>query len=47
MSILEAARRAKDIAHQIEWFKAQGMVKGELDPAMFIDKRYALTLPEK
>ncbi len=43
----EARVDAKDIAHQIEWFKAQGMVKGELDPATFIDKRYALTLPEK
>jgi NitT/TauT family transport system substrate-binding protein len=43
----EARVDAKDIAHQIDWFKAQKMVKGALDPASFIDARYALTLPEK
>lgn len=43
----EARVDANDIAHQIEWFKAQGMVKGALDPATFIDKRYALTLSDK
>lgn len=43
----EARVDAKDVAHQIQWFKAQGMVKGELDPAAFIDARYALTLPDK
>jgi len=43
----EARVDAKDIAHQIQWFKAQGMVKGELDPAGFIDARYALTLADK
>ncbi len=43
----EARIDAKDIAHQIQWFKAQGMVKGELDPGTLIDSRYALTLPDK
>jgi NitT/TauT family transport system substrate-binding protein len=43
----EARVDAKDIAHQIDWFKSQGMVKGELDPAAFIDARYALTLADK
>jgi NitT/TauT family transport system substrate-binding protein len=43
----EARVDAQDIAHQIEWFKAQGMVKGVLDAATFIDKRFALTLPVK
>jgi NitT/TauT family transport system substrate-binding protein len=43
----EARVDAQDIAHQIAWFKAQGMVRGNLDPATFIDKRYALTLPAK
>jgi NitT/TauT family transport system substrate-binding protein len=43
----EARVDAQDIAHQIAWFKAQGMVKGNLDPATFIDKRYALTLSGK
>jgi NitT/TauT family transport system substrate-binding protein len=41
----EARVDATDIAHQIAWFKSQGMLKGDLDPATFIDKRYALTLP--
>jgi NitT/TauT family transport system substrate-binding protein len=39
----EARVDAQDVAHQIDWFKAQGMLKGNLDPATFIDKRYALT----
>jgi NitT/TauT family transport system substrate-binding protein len=43
----EARVDAKDIAHQIDWFKLQGMLKGELDPAIFIDARYALTLTDK
>ena len=43
----EARVDAKDIAHQIQWFKAEGMLKGDLDPARFIDARYALTLPDK
>ena len=39
----EARVDVDDIAHQIAWFKAQGMVKGDLDPATFIDERYTLT----
>lgn len=35
----------KDILHQIAWFKAQGMVKGEFDPKSVIDTRYAIPLP--
>ena len=37
----------KDIAHQIAWYKAQGMVKGQVDAAALIDKRYVVPLPGK
>jgi NitT/TauT family transport system substrate-binding protein len=36
----------KDVGHQIAWFHAQGMVKGEFDANSVIDKRYAIPLPE-
>jgi NitT/TauT family transport system substrate-binding protein len=36
----------KDVEHQIAWFHAQGMVKGEFDANSVIDKRYALPLPQ-
>ncbi len=36
---------ARDIAHQIDWFRAQGMLKGAIDPDTLIDRRYAVTLP--
>lgn len=36
---------ARDIAHQIDWFRAQGMLKGRIDAATLIDRRYAVTLP--
>src|SRR5215469_12276582 len=35
----------KDGLHQIAWFEAQGMVKGEFDPKSVIDMRYAIPLP--
>lgn len=35
----------KDVAHQIAWYKAQGMVKGDLTADQFIDGRYAVALP--
>jgi NitT/TauT family transport system substrate-binding protein len=31
----------KDIAHQIAWYKAQGMVKGDITTETLIDARYA------
>lgn len=37
----------KDIQHQIDWFKSQGMVKGEVDAKTAVDLRYATPLPEK
>lgn len=36
----------KDIEHQIAWFHAQGMVKGDFDANAVIDRRYAIALPE-
>jgi NitT/TauT family transport system substrate-binding protein len=36
----------KDVGHQIAWFRAQGMVKGDFDANSIIDKRYAIPLPE-
>jgi hypothetical protein len=35
----------KDILHQIDWFHEQGMLKGEVDAAKVLDKRYLLPLP--
>lgn len=36
---------AKDIRRQVDWFHAQGMVKGKVDVDTLIDQRYALALP--
>jgi NitT/TauT family transport system substrate-binding protein len=36
----------KDVGHQIAWFRAQGMVKGDFDANAVIDKRYAIPLPQ-
>jgi hypothetical protein len=35
----------KDILHQIDWYHQQGMLKGEVDAATVIDKRYVIPLP--
>ena len=43
----EARIDMKDIQHQIDWFKAQGMVKGDVDAKIAVDLRYATALPEK
>lgn len=43
----EARIDMKDIQHQIDWFKSQGMVKGDVDARMAVDMRYATALPEK
>jgi NitT/TauT family transport system substrate-binding protein len=37
----------KDILHQIDWYKEQGMLKGEVDTDTVIDKRYVIPLPTK
>ncbi len=33
-----------DVMHQIDWYKAQGMVKPETDGTKIIDKRYVVAL---
>ena len=35
----------RDVAHQLVWYKEQGMMKGELTADELIDKRYAVPLP--
>ena len=35
----------RDVLHQIDWYRSQGMVKGDFDPASIIDKRYVVPLP--
>ena len=34
-----------DVQHQIDWYKSQGQVKGDLKASALIDKRYATVLP--
>ena len=36
-----------DLAHQIQWYRAQGMMKADLDPKAIVDTRYAILMPEK
>jgi NitT/TauT family transport system substrate-binding protein len=36
-----------DVLHQIAWFKSQGMLKGDVDGAALIDKRYVVPLPPR
>ena len=43
----EARIDARDVQHQIDWYRSQGLLKGELKASDLIDKRYALTLPAK
>jgi NitT/TauT family transport system substrate-binding protein len=41
----EARLDVEDITHQIAWYRAQGMIKGEVDADALIDRRYAVPLP--
>jgi NitT/TauT family transport system substrate-binding protein len=34
-----------DLAHQIAWYKSQNMMKADLRPEDFVDKRYAIAMP--
>ena len=43
----EARLEVKDVLHQIAWYKAEGMLKPEIDCAAIIDKRYVVALPER
>ena len=36
---------AKDVRRQIDWYKTQGMVKGDITDERLVDKRYAVALP--
>ena len=36
----------KDVLHQIDWYRSQGMIKGEFDDKSVIDMRYVVPLPE-
>lgn len=35
-----------DLAHQIAWYRAQRLMKAELDPKTIVDTRYATLMPE-
>ncbi len=37
----------KDVLRQVAWYKAQGMIKGDIDGNAAIDRRYVVALPEK
>jgi NitT/TauT family transport system substrate-binding protein len=43
----EARLDTKDVLRQIDWFRAQGMVKPGIDAKAVIDARYVVPLPEK
>jgi len=43
----EARVNVADVLRQAAWYKAQGMIKGEVDGNAIIDRRYALTFPER
>ena len=43
----EARLDVKDVLHQIAWYRAQGMLKGDFDAASVMDKRYVVPLPEE
>jgi len=40
----EARVDSKDVQHQIDWYRAQGLMKGETSADALIDKRYATLL---
>ncbi|HEX3970746.1 MAG TPA: hypothetical protein VHX19_05460, partial [Stellaceae bacterium] len=35
-----------DLAHQIDWYRAQRLMKAALDPKTIVDTRYAILMPE-
>jgi NitT/TauT family transport system substrate-binding protein len=41
----DARLRAKDVQHQIAWYRSQGLMKGEANADALIDARYAVLLP--
>jgi NitT/TauT family transport system substrate-binding protein len=47
ISYVDAETRldAHDVQHQIDWYKSQGQMKGDLTASVLLDKRYATILP--
>jgi NitT/TauT family transport system substrate-binding protein len=43
----DARINVRDVAHQISWYSAQGLLKGEIKAEDLIDMRYAITTPAK
>jgi NitT/TauT family transport system substrate-binding protein len=43
----EARLDVKDVRHQIAWYRAQGLLKQDVDADTLIDKRYVVPLPAK
>ena len=41
----EARVDTADVARQVAWFRAHGMIKGDADAASLVDARFAVTLP--
>ena len=41
----EARLDGPDIARQVKWYKAQGLIEGTVDIEKLIDRRYAGLLP--
>ncbi|HEV8014503.1 MAG TPA: ABC transporter substrate-binding protein [Stellaceae bacterium] len=37
----------KDIVHQVNWYKDQGMIKGDFNADQVIDRRYVMLFPDK
>ena len=47
ISYVDAGARLdqRDVQHQIDYYRSQGEMKGDLSAAVLIDKRYATVLP--
>jgi NitT/TauT family transport system substrate-binding protein len=43
----DARINVRDVAHQISWYSAQGLLKGEIKAEDLVDMRYAITTPAK
>jgi len=43
----QARLDVKDVRHQIMWYKAQGLLKSDINADTLIDKRYVIPLPEE
>jgi NitT/TauT family transport system substrate-binding protein len=43
----EARLDVKDVKHQIAWYRSQGLIKGDVDTDTFIDKRFAVAVPNR